>query len=443
MRLPLLAGLLACLVLAPAPHARAREAGQAADANPPARMHAAPSVAPAATETGTPTSPDPSERQVLVMLRLAPQHYRPDAAYGGNYMNDAARAARRRIASGIAAAHGLALRDSWPMPAIGVDCFVLEAAQDSPMERVLDALARDARVAWAQSLAQYRGLDGADPLYAIQPAAHEWHLADLHRVATGRDVPVAIVDSGVDDAHPDLAGRIALRRNFVDGVPDAPEAHGTAVAGIIGARTGNGVGIAGVAPGARMMALRACWESGGQGARCNSLTLGKAINFAIENGARIINLSLGGPPDRLLQMLIDAALARGVVVVGAADPKRPDGGFPASHPGVIAVARPGDPHPPPMNVLVAPGTDIPTSLPGMRWGLVSGSSYAAAHVAGLAALLAQLQPRDDARALKRTIEGAGGAPAGSIDACAVLSRAAKACVCPCPSTPAVSGRPPR
>lgn len=375
-----------------------------------------------------------ARRQVLVMLRLPAQHFRPDASYGGGYLKDSGSAARRRLAAEIAAAHGLRLLDSWPMPAIGVDCFVMEERGAAPLAHVLDELAHDARVAWAQALADYHGLDGGDPLYPVQPAAGDWHLGELHRASTGRDVTVAVVDSGVDGAHPDLAGRIALRRNFVDGA-DAAEAHGTAVAGIIGARSGNGVGIAGVAPGARLMALRACWENAAQTARCNSLTLGKAINFALENGAHVINLSLAGPPDRLLQSLLQAALERGVVVVGAADPQRPDGGFPASFPGVIGVARKGDRYPAPPAMLYAPGTDIPSCVPGGRWSLVSGSSYAAAHVAGLAALLAQLQPRGAVRALRVRLDGAA-APlaAGNIDACAALSRAANACVCQC--TPA-------
>jgi hypothetical protein len=383
------------------------------------------------------SAPAPARHQLLVMLRMPPQHYTPDGAYGGGYTADSASAARRRVAQELAAAHGLRMRDNWAMPAIGIDCFLMEETDDRPVERVLDALAHDARVAWAQPIADYRTLGMADPLYPIQPAAHDWHLTELHRISTGRNVTVAVIDSGVDAAHPDLAGQLALRRNFVEDVPDAAEAHGTAVAGIIGARTGNGLGIVGVAPGARIMALRACWELNRQAARCNTFTLGKAINFALENGARVINLSLGGPPDRLLQSLLDAALARGVIVVGAADPQRPDGGFPASYPGVIAVARGGEGRAVASSMLYAPGTDIPSCVPGTRWGMVNGSSYAAAHVAGLAALLAQLQPRANAQALRRMLDGDPAVPAaGNIDACAAVQRAADACVCLCTPTAA-------
>jgi len=390
----------------------------------------------APTYAQAPTPNDVAQRQVLVMLRLPPQHFRPDGAYGGGYVNDGGRAARRRVASDIAAAHGLRLRESWPMPAIGIDCFLMEDDGPAPIAQLLDALAHDDRVAWAQPVAEFHALASNDPLYPVQPAAQDWRLAELHRASTGRNVTVAVIDSGADGAHPDLAGRLGMRRNFVEDVPDAAEAHGTAVAGIIGARLGNGVGIAGVAPDANVMALRACWESAGQAARCNSLTLGKAINFALENRARIINLSLGGPPDRLLQSLLDAALERGVIVIAAADPQRADGGFPASYAGVIGVARPGDQHAPLSTLLYAPGTDVPTCVPGARWGLVSGSSYASAHVAGLAALVAQLQPRADGRALRKMLQMGPGirvtsAAAVTIDACAALAKAADSCVCQC------------
>jgi subtilisin family serine protease len=394
-----------------------------------------------------------ASRRVLVMLRMPPPHFRPDSGgYGGGYAEDGSRAARRRVAAELAAAYGLKLVEDWPMPAIGIDCFVMEDPGSAPLERVLDALGRDPRVAWAQPVNTYRGLDSGtrgDPLFPVQPSAHAWHLAELHRASTGRQVTVAVVDSGVDDKQPDLDGQLALRRNFVDTAPDAAESHGTAVAGIVAAREGNGQGIAGVAPQARLMALRACWETAHQETRCNSFTLGKALHFALLNGAQIINLSLGGPQDRLLQTLIDAALARGVAVVGAVDPARADGGFPASYPGVIAVASTADRHPLP-GALQAPGNDIPATLPGARWGMVSGSSYAAAHVAGLAALLVELHPGSTPLQLRRSFAttprtvlaahdpGRVHEQAGSIDACATIARAAGACVCLCPTTAAVS-----
>jgi subtilisin family serine protease len=411
-----------------------------------------------------------SSRQLLVMLRMPPPHYRPDSSYGGGYAEDGTRAARRRQATELAAAHGLRFVDDWPMPASGIDCFVMEDPSNAPLERVLDALARDPRVAWAQTINEYRGLDGAnqrangraneraneragDPLYPVQPAARAWHLAELHRASTGRQVLVAVIDSGVDAGHPDLAGQVAMRQNFVDtsaaGVAEPAESHGTAVAGIVAARAGNGQGIAGIAPEARLMALRACWENAHQETRCNSFTLGKALHYAVLNDAKVINLSLGGPPDRLLQTLLDTALARGIAVIGAVDPERADGGFPASWPGVIAVTTAADRRALPAGAVHAPGTDIPATLPGARWGLVSGSSYAAAHVAGLAALLAELHPRSVppwrpafVTAARTSLAAHDAVPApeqaGSIDACATIARAAGACVCLCPSTTAAT-----
>jgi subtilisin family serine protease len=93
--------------------------------------------------------------------------------------------------------------------------------------------------------------------------------------------------------------------------------------------------------------------------------------------------------------------------------------------------------------MLAPGTDIPTSLPGARWGFVSGSSFAAAHVTGLAALLAELAPGAQAALLRQFLSGPAatahaGPQAGSMDACAILARAAGACVCPCLPSPVTS-----
>jgi subtilisin family serine protease len=364
--------------------------------------------------------------QVLLLLRLPPDHYRPESAYSGGYGDGAAHAARRRVAAALAREHGLTLVTDWPMPLLGVDCYAMDVPAAQTPELVAQALSRDPRVAWAQVMNVYRTRGHNDPLYSLQPAAQAWHLSELHAVATGRDVRVAVIDSGIDDHHPDLVGQIALKQNFVDGRRDAPEQHGTAVAGIIAARADNGIGIAGVAPNVRLLALRACWEEPDQATLCTSLTLAMALHHAIEHAAGVINLSLSGPSDRLLAKLIDAALARNITVVGAVDRELPDGGFPASHAGVIAVADTADPPAASSRALLAPGRDVPTTVPGGRWNLVSGSSYAAAHVAGLFALLRErLPPRDSPLSAGSVVSFVD----GEIDACATLARVAGDAAC--------------
>ncbi len=217
----------------------------------------------------------------------------------------------------------------------------------------------------------------------------------------------------------------------------SPSIHGTAVAGIIGARADNSVGIVGVAPEARLMALRACWQvpADASAAVCSSFTLAKALQFAIDNNARVINLSLGGPRDRLLERLVAAAVSRGVVIVAAADPRFADGGFPASLPGVLAVAS-DDVHDASATAYLAPGRDIPTTLPGQRWGLVGGSSYAAAQIAGLVALLIDVAPEQNPQQIRETLstsEKATSSPrrGAIVDACAAVARTVGACACGC------------
>jgi subtilisin family serine protease len=266
---------------------------------------------------------------------------------------------------------------------------------------------------------------GSDPLLPVEPAA-EWRLGELHRFATGRGVSVAIIDSKVEVTHADLAGHFVADKNFLGTDARTAEQHGTAVAGIIGATAGNGIGIAGIAPGAELMALRACWQVRSGGASpptlCDSLGIARALQYAIEHKAEVINLSLAGPPGILLAKLISIALARKESVVAAYDPTLPNGGFPASLRGVIAVADqslqnlPG-------NVYGAPGRDIPTTEPGGKWYLVNGTSYAVAHVSGLIALVRQ-RDRGMPLSLAR-------AASGRVNACASLLGTTHSCDCDC------------
>jgi len=371
----------------------------------------------------------PPERQVLVMVRHPADHFQPGSSYGGAYGDQLARSARERLARGIARDHGLTFIDGWPMPMIGVDCFIMAVPEGRSPAAAVEELSHDRKVAWAEPVQLYetKGAQASpnDPLFRAQPAAHEWQLADLHRIATGRGIKVAVIDSGIQANHPDLAGQLLVNRNFVVGQEEVAENHGTGVAGVIAAKGDNGVGIVGVAPGARLLGLRACWQQRGPAAAtvCDGLSLAKALYFAVQQKADVINLSLSGPDDRLLRTLVDAALARGSVVVTAYDSAKPGGGFPASVRGVVAVSDHslGDRS----QVYIAPGTDVPTTQPGGRWFLVNGSSFSAAHVSGLAALVRQWRRSADLMLVSDRPSG------GEIDACATLEKAATGCDCSC------------
>nr|WP_243415131.1 S8 family serine peptidase [Altererythrobacter segetis] len=349
------------------------------------------------------------ERQILVMLKMPPAHYRPNSSYSGDYGDAAGQAARRRSARRIAERYGVELREGWPMPLLGVDCYLMVVPPGKALDRVIAAVAKEPGVAWAQRTTAYAisGKMGAadDPLYSAQPTAGEWKLRELQRSATGRGVKIAIVDSRVDVSHPDLAGQFVSDENFIGGSPGRPEAHGTHVAGLIGAKAGNGIGMAGVAPGARLMALRACRElEGGRTTVCNSLALAQALQFAIQHQANVINLSLSGPRDELLGRLLGIALSRNIAVVAAYDQAQPDGGFPASMRGVLPVADEALPSLP-SGVYGAPGRDLPTTEPGGGWGLVNGTSYAVAQVSGLVALAGERTKRPLASSLVRASDG--------------------------------------
>lgn len=377
--------------------------------------------------------------QVVVLLRLPSAHFRAESAYGGAYGDGVGLAARRRVVGRLAHAHGLSTVVSWPIPAAGVDCFILQVPAGRSAEAAAADLSRDPEVASAEPLHTYRAQGAGppnDPMFRLQPAAQAWRLADLHAVATGRSVKVAVVDSRVDVSQPDLAGQVQVSRDFTLGQSRAPEHHGTEVAGIIAAKADNGLGMVGIAPDARLMALRACWQdSETPDTLCDTLSLARALNFALENGAQVINLSLSGPSDVLLGRLIDAAVARGVVVVGAVDPAQARGGFPASHPGVVAVAGEAGGV---RGAFVAPGRDIPAPEPGGRWSLVTGNSYAAAHVSGLFALLRERTPGSKAPLTLVTARSGGG-----IDAYASLQRAApcRGCSSPQPAAYSAMARP--
>ncbi|HEY4368664.1 MAG TPA: S8 family serine peptidase [Steroidobacteraceae bacterium] len=339
--------------------------------------------------------------------------------------------AARATANDIAAAYQLHEVNGWPIRMLSVHCVVFEIPAGVTPDQLLDRLKHDPRVESAQPLQSFSSLtsDYNDPYEHLQHNLDTMNVVQAHNLSRGNGVRIAIIDTGVDAHHPDLVGQIVKQRNFVDNTPadSSTDRHGTAVAGIIAARGNNHLGIVGVAPGAQLYSLKACWPERPNGARalCNTFTLARALAAAIDDGAAIVNLSLSGPDDPLLARMVDYGAQRGVMFVGAVPPANAPRGFPTDIAAVIKVdssgAQSAD-----GEVLFAPGTDVLTLVPDNKYDFLSGSSLAAASISGGIALLLARQPNltaSDARELLATSSTRSGAPDAypvSVNLCTAL-----------------------
>ena len=350
-------------------------------------------------------------------------------------------------AAALARAYDLKEVREWPIAALRVQCLVFALPPQADRDAVLRQLALDQRVRLAQSMQvfgslglQTAALDAKaapspqqlatvsynDPYFELQSGFAAIEAGAAQQWSRGEGVDVAIIDTGVDIRHPDLAGRIGTTRNFIDDDQKSFEIdrHGTEVAGIIAAVANNGLGIVGVAPAARLQIYKACQPQ--QPLRleawCNSFTLALALSAAIESHAQIVNLSLGGPADPLLTQLVSHGQRLGMIFVGAVPADGRLDGFPLNIAGVIA-AQQSDRPDPDAGVLHAPGRQILSLTPGGHYDFATGSSFAAAHVTGAIALLRSRLPGLDAAAMlallgRTTSRDAEGQ---TIDVCAALA----------------------
>lgn len=386
------------------------------------------------------------ESQLMVMVAdAAPPHFRPGAG-GGGYLDNSRRQRVLRIADGISRDYGARRLDDWPMPSLGVYCVVVRVPAGTSRDAMAKRLEADPRVSWVQPVQRFEVLAQDDAYQGLQSATRRLNLKAVHAVATGQGVRVGVIDTGVDASHPDLKGQLDAPQDFLDPRAAAAEQHGTAVAGVIAARGGNGLGIVGMAPAARVVPLRACRQSEppSTGATCTTFSLAKALQYAIVSGIRVLNLSLTGPTDKLLSILIDKAVADGAIVVASVDRRVADGGFPASHTKVVAVASRA-PASIGRQIILAPGDNVLTTVPGGRWHYVSGDSFSAAHVSGLAALLRERRPGLKPQQFAQLLAGGSAADMTFVlDPCLALARidARITCDSSAPSATAIVLRPP-
>jgi subtilisin family serine protease len=259
-----------------------------------------------------------------------------------------------------------------------------------------------------------------------------------------------VIDSGIDAKHPELANAIADSFDAL-GSKEGPHAHGTGVAGAIVSH----VKLMGAAPAARILAIRAFGVAPG-GAESTSFVVLKSLDYAVAHGAQIINMSFAGPKDALIDRGVAAAAAKDIVLIAAsgnAGPKSPPL-YPAAYASVIAVSatdaqdrlfvasnRGG------YIALSAPGVDIFLPAPDEKYQMTSGTSFSAAYISGLAALMLERNPAlkpDELRAILMKTARDLGAPgrddlfgAGEADAFAAVSAVATAPAVPVATAPAV------
>src|SRR5229473_435623 len=352
----------------------------------------------------------------------------------------------------LARRHGLARLQSQNFPLIGATIGLFRITDRRSVQTVSRELATEASIRSVQLNFRYflqeqkAALTEGDP---AQYALAKLRLPQAHTLARGANVTVAVIDSGVDVKHPELANAIADSFDAL-GSKEGPHVHGTGIAGAIVSHAR----LMGSAPAARILAIRAFGVVPG-GAESTSFVILKGLDYAAANGAQIVNMSFAGPKDALIERGIAAAAAKGIVMVAAAGnagPKSPPL-YPAANRSVIAVGatdaqdrlfaasnRGGH------IAVSAPGVDIFLPAPDEKYQITSGTSFSAAYISGLAALLLERNPAlkpDEVRAILMKSASDLGAPgrddlfgAGEADAFAAVSAVATA-----PAVAAVSDRP--
>ncbi|MER5984006.1 type VII secretion-associated serine protease mycosin [Streptomyces sp. NPDC001787] len=308
-------------------------------------------------------------------------------------------------------------------------------------------MTRRRRVLAAACAATVLALSAAAPARADAIRDQQWGLAALHtdrawQTTRGKGITVAVLDTGVDNTHPDLAGQVLPGKDLIGfgaGRGDAAWAlHGTAMAGIIAGRgrgPGRGDGILGIAPEARILPVRVILESNdpsrAKARKSRGTALAEGIRWATDHGADVINLSLGDDsksahPEPGEDAAIQYALGKGVSVIASAGNGGEKGdrvSYPAAYPGVIAVAA-VDKHGTHASfstrrwyaTVSAPGVDIVVANPNRKYYIEWGTSAASAFVSGAVALVRAAHPGLTPAQIKKLLaDTARDAPANGRD----------------------------
>lgn len=310
----------------------------------------------------------------------------------------------------LARRHGLVRIASENFPLIGTTVGLFRITDGRRYETVRREFAADSSVRSLQPNFRYV-LQDQKPAVPTEGDPAQYALAKLrlpeaHMLAHGANVTVAVIDSGIDARHPELANSIADNFDAL-GSTEGAHVHGTGIAGAIVAHAR----LMGSAPEARIIAIRAFGGTTGS-AESSSYIILRSLNYAAEHGAQIINMSFAGPKDAVIERAIAATAARGLVLIAAAGnagAKSPPL-YPAANPNVIAVSATDQQdrlftasNRGSYIALAAPGVDIFLPAPDGKYQMTSGTSFSAAYVSGVAALLLERNYALKPEALRMTL----------------------------------------
>src|SRR6266849_4932215 len=351
----------------------------------------------------------------------------------------------------LARRHRLARIGSQNFPLIGGTIGLFRITDRRTIEVASREFAAEAGVRSVQPNFRYvlqeqkAALTEGDP---AQYANAKLRLPQAHTLAHGANVTIAVIDSGIDVKHPELANAIADNFDAL-GSKEGPHVHGTGIAGATVAHAR----LMGSAPEARILAIRA-FGAAPKGAESTTYVILKGLDYAAGHGAQIVNMSFAGPKDALIERGIAATVAKGIVMVAAAGnagPKSPPL-YPAANANVIAVtatdaqdrlfaASNRGSH----IAISAPGVDIFLPAPDEKYQMTSGTSFSAAYISGLAALMLERNPvlkPDQVRAILVKTARDLGSPgrddlfgAGEADAFAAVSAVVTAPAVPVAAVP--------
>jgi len=294
----------------------------------------------------------------------------------------------------LARRHGLNREESQSFEISGTTMFRWTIPDGRNVNTVIRRLETDSSILSVQPNYRYT-LQQSRTGEGIQYAVEKLKLPRAHELAQGERVLVAVIDSGIDAKHPEIAGMVADSFDPAGGSGNA-HSHGTSIAGAIVAHSR----LTGVAPRARILGVRA-FDPDSANAEGTTFNILKGLEWAAKNGARVINMSFAGPRDPVIGRALAAANKKGIVLIAAAGnagPKSPPL-YPAADLNVIAVtAIDTQDNLFPMSnrgnhvAIAAPGVDVILPTPGGSYQMATGTSFAAAYISGIAALLLEREP---------------------------------------------------